>query len=232
MPDDYSERQEQHNQEYKDGWSNAPEEFKREAAMLGLHPDLNTSDSEAMEYDASRGDSPIIFDEDRMGTGSYTPDMANILDTHIDAVVEEFASFFEKKGIDEFALEKFIRLISGRLQQPLEKELMCQKALVLERAIAFLIGDENGNIMARIHALIHAIPRMAALNAFPSMRASARQCGVSPEWMRRSRDRACEFLGVDPPADGVKSPEAKQKYAENANSNHWRKQKFKPTTDK
>ncbi len=226
-PDDYSERQFVNDRSYKKAWENAPEEFKKAAALQGLHPEVEERDGEALEYDPTRKDNPIVHEEDRFGTGSYTPDMAEILDTHIDMIVEEHADFFAGNGIDGLVLAKFIRLIADRLERPIQTDLLRAQGLMLGRAISYLISDENGNILSRIHAVMHALPRLSSINGFPSMRSSAKKCGVSPEWLRRSRDRACEYLGIDPPEEGVKSDAAKEKYRSNSLSNHWRSQKFK-----
>lgn len=226
--DSYSERQAQYDRKYMDAWKDAPEAFKKDAALLGLHPNVEERAGEALEYDETRRDTPIVQHEDRFGTGSFTPDMAAMVDTHVDVIIENHAKFFAGSGIETSVIAQFIRLIADKLQKPMEEELYRHRALLLGRVLAYLIADENGNVLSRIHALLHSVPRLATINGYPSMRASAKKCGVSPEWLRRSRDRACIMLGVQAPADGVKSAEAKAKYTKNANTNHWRNQRFKP----
>jgi hypothetical protein len=115
------------------------------------------------------------------------------------------------------------------LAEPLRQEHERNKADLLGRIAGNLIymEREKGNILARIHALIHSIPGYARNAGFSSMRASAKACRVSPEWLRRKRDQWCILLGLEPPAESTKTEEAKGKYSVNATINHWRHQKYK-----
>lgn len=201
----YTDRQTQHDKEYAVAWENAPLEFKKNAAMLGLHPDIPETSGMAMEYN------------DNYSATAHSPDMADSLDAFVDCLIEKFGG--QHAG--------FIRAIANELKKPMEDELVRNQASLLNRVAGFLIQDEKGNLRARVHALLHSIPRMAAENGFPSMRASAKSCGVSPEWLRRKRDNCCDLFSIKRPANGTKSEEAKLKYRANALSNHWRNQTYK-----
>lgn len=203
----YNERQLAHDREYMAAWENAPEEFKREAAMLGLNAELE--DPEALDVKE--------FNDNYLCT-SITPDMATTLDQYVDILIE-------KHGSQHAVL---IRSIFEDMKIPMNDEITKERANLLGRIAGYLIymEREKGNILSRLHALLHAIPRFAAEAGFPSMRASAKLCSVSPEWLRRKRDQWCVLLGIEPPSDSVKSAEAKKKYKKNALSNHWRRQKF------
>lgn len=206
--DSYTERQSQHDREYLEAWENAPEEFKREAALMGLSgPEIE--DPEALDVKE--------FNDNYLCT-STTPDMAATLDQYVDIIIEKY-------GIHHAPL---IRNVFADLKVPMNEEVIRERANILGRIAGHLIymEREKGNMLSRLHALLHAIPRFAAEAGFPSMRASAKVCNVSPEWLRRKRDQWCVLLSIDPPADGVKSAEAKRKYQRNATTNHWRRQKF------
>ena len=201
----YEDRQAEHDREYAVAWENAPIEFRKEAAMLGLHCDIPDQNGMALEYN------------DNYSTDAHTPDMAETLDRYVDHIIEKFGG--------QYAI--FIRAIANELKKPMEEELIRSRANLLGRVSCYLVQDEKGNLKARVHALLHSIPRLAAENGFPSMRASAKVRGVSPEWLRRKRDSWCDLLELERPANGTKSEEAKLKYRTNALENHWRKQSFK-----
>lgn len=201
----YKDRQTQHDREYAAAWENSPVEFRKEAAMLGLHCDVPDQNGMALEYN------------DNYSTSAHTPDMAETLDRYVDHVIEKFGGKHAT----------FIRTIANALKKPMEEELIRSRANLLGRVSCYLVQDEKGNLKARVHALLHSIPRLAAENGFPSMRASAKVCGVSPEWLRRKRDSWCDLLELERPANGTKSEEAKIKYRANALGNHWRNQTFK-----
>lgn len=201
----YTDRQAQHNREYADAWENAPQSFKDEAAQKGLAPEIPNEEGMAIDFN------------DNYRSSSYTPDMAELLDDFIDEIIEKFGS----RNAD------LIRAIATELKKPMEEELARHRSLLLNRVACYLVSDEKGNLLARVHALLHSVPRLAAVNGFSSMRASARRCGVSPEWLRRKRDSWCDLLEIERPADGIKSEDAKLKYQTNALNNHWRNKKFK-----
>lgn len=205
----YKDRQSQHDREYAAAWEGAPLEFKKQAAMLGLHPEIPDSEGMAMEYN------------DNYSTAAHMPNMADTLDQHVDLVIEKFGSKFAP----------FIRAIANELKKPMEEELVRNRANLLGRVSCYLVQDEKGNLRARVHALLHSIPRLATENGFPSMRSSAKICGVSPEWLRRKRDSWCDLLEIERPACGTKSEEAKLKYRANALNNHWRNQTYKRIND-
>jgi len=201
----YHDRQSKHDREYAAAWESAPVEFKHQAAMLGLHCEIPDANGMALEYN------------DNFASSSHTPNMADSLDEHVDRVIEKF-------GIENAAM---VRAIANELKKPMEEELIRSRANLLGRVSCYLVQDEKGNLRARVHALLHSIPRLAAENGFPSMRASAKFCGVSPEWLRRKRDSWCDLLEIERPANGCKSDEAKLKYRANALNNHWRNQTYK-----
>ena len=204
-PRNYRDRQTEHDREYAAAWESAPIEFRKDAAMLGLHCDIPDQTGMALEYN------------DNFSTSAYTPDMSETVDQSVDHVIEKFGG--------EHAI--LIRSIAEELKKPMEAELIRSRANLLGRVSCYLVQDEKGNLKARVHALLHSIPRLAAENGFPSMRASAKVCGVSPEWLRRKRDSWCDLLELERPANGTKSDEAKLKYRANALGNHWRNQTFK-----
>lgn len=205
--DSYSERQGQHDREYLEAWANAPESFKREAALAGLAPEVE--DPEALDVKE--------FNDNYLCT-SVVIDMAATLDEHVDCIIEKY-------GTQHATL---IRNVFADLKQPMNDEITKERANLLGRIAGYLIymEREKGNMLSRLHALLHAIPRFAAEAGYPSLRKSATICNVSAEWMRRKRDQWCLLLGIEPPSDGVKSAEAKKKYQRNANTNHWRRQRF------
>lgn len=202
--DDYQDRQAAHDGEYVRAWESAPPEFKAAAAKAGLIMEPENRNSETLQYNENHVES------------SYRPDMAAALDDYIDDLIEKHGP--------QHAI--FIRSIAEELKVPMEHELLLHRSELLGRIAGYLICDERGNMLARTHALLHSIPLLARCSGQFSIRSSARQCKVSPEWLRRARDRWCILLGISPPAEGVKSDEAKKKYKANALSNHWRSQKF------
>lgn len=205
----YTDRQTLHDREYAAAWESAPLEWRQQAALAGLHCEIPDSNGMALEFN------------DNFASSSHTPDMAETLDQYVDKVIEKFGSEHET----------LIRSIYEELKKPMEEELIRSRANLLGRVSCYLVQDEKGNLRARVHALLHSIPRLAAENGFPSMRASAKVCGVSPEWLRRKRDSWCDLLELERPADGTKSDEARLKYKANALSNHWRNQAYKPITN-
>jgi hypothetical protein len=202
----YKDRQAQHDREYTAAWENAPPEFKRQAALFGLHPQ-SSGDTQgmAMEYN------------DNYAGQAHIPNMADALDDYVDQIIEEFGP--------EHA--PFIRAIYRRLRKPMDEEIIHSRSNLLARVAMLLVFDEKGNLRARVHALLHSIPRLPNQNGFPSMRSSAKICGVSPEWLRRKRDSWCDALELSRPNNGIKSDEAKLKYRINALKNHWRNQIYK-----
>jgi hypothetical protein len=204
-PGCYTDRQSEHDREYAAAWESAPSEFKRAAAELGLEPDPADSSGMALEYNDQYAQTTVI------------PNMADTLDQFVDMVIEKFGGQHAT----------FIRAVANELKKPMEAELVRNRANLLGRVSCYLVQDEKGNLKARVHALLHSIPRLAAENGFPSMRSSAKVCGVSPEWLRRKRDSWCDLLEIARPANGCKSEEAKLKYRANALTNHWRNQTYK-----
>jgi hypothetical protein len=211
--DNYQDRQAQHDREYEQAWENSPQEFKESAGQAGLVAESEDRSGMALEYNenfsrvGAPGHSPSF----------HIPDMANLLDDYVDEVIEKY-------GIEH---ADFIRSIAVDLKKPMEEEQVRNRSLLLGRVSCYLICDEKGNVLARIHALLHSIPRLASAAGYPSLRASAKHCKVSAEWLRRTRDKWCYLLDLEVPSEGKKSSEAKAKYRMNALTNHWRNQKFK-----
>lgn len=205
----YSDRQSERDREYAAAWDTAPEEFKRSAALAGIGMEVPDSTGMAMEYNDNYSQAAVI------------PNMADTLDQFVDLVIEKFGATHAV----------FIRAIANELKKPMEAELVRNRANLLGRVSCYLVQDEKGNLKARVHALLHSIPRLAAENGYSSMRSSAKVCGVSPEWLRRKRDSWCDLLEIERPANGCKSPEAKLKYRSNALKNHWRNQLYKRKTN-
>jgi hypothetical protein len=148
-------------------------------------------------------------------TSAHTPDMCD-LDTYVDTLVEKYGG----------SNEKLIRSVAEDLRKPMEEENERCRGMMLGRVVCYLVRSEANNVLARVHQLLHAIPRLATQMGYGSMRKSARACRVSPEWIKRGRDEACEVIGIPIPTEGQKSQEARDKYRENAKKNHWRNQTF------
>jgi hypothetical protein len=211
----YKDRQSQHDREYTAAWENAPLEWRKEAAVRGLHPDLPECEGMSMDYN------------DNYPASSHNPDMAKTIDTFVDQLVEDLAikhNWTPEQCVSNAVIIKETILW---IKKPLEDELVRNRANLLGRVSCYLVQDEKGNLRARVHALLHSIPRLAAENGFPSMRSSAKVCGVSPEWLRRKRDNWCDLLEIERPACSTKSESAKLKYRANALRNHWRNQLYK-----
>jgi hypothetical protein len=215
----YNDRQVRHDREYAAAWESAPSEFKEQAALLGLHCDVPDQNGMALDYN------------DNFSTSAHTPDMAVAIDDYVDYIIEELGKKYNWSTEQRNAYALIIRETTAWLRKPMEDELIRSRANLLGRVSCYLVQDEKGNLRARVHALLHSIPRLAAENGFPSMRASAKVCGVSPEWLRRKRDSWCDLLELERPANGTKSEEAKLKYRANALDNHWRNQTFKSKTN-
>lgn len=151
---------------------------------------------------------------------AHWPNMEGTLDTLADELCE-------RHGID---LE-VARAIACECDERVKRAEMAAHSLLLGRMAGFLMaGSENP--LARIHALLHAIPGLARINGVRSMRHSAELCTeagfkCTVEWISRLRARWCETLGIPVPAESTKSDAARRKYSENTKERHWRRQKFK-----
>jgi hypothetical protein len=214
-PGCYTDRQCEHDREYAAAWEDAPPEFRRAAELLGIEPEPSDHSGMAMEYN------------DEFAQSATIPNMADVLDQFVDEIIEVLGQKYNWTPEQRIFYAALIHEIYSWLRKPMEDELVRNRANLLGRVSCYLVQDEKGNLKARVHALLHSIPRLAAENGFPSMRSSAKVCGVSPEWLRRKRDSWCDLLEIARPANGTKSEEAKQKYRENALTNHWRKQTYK-----
>lgn len=211
----YKDRQAQHDREYAAAWEGAPSDFKKQAALMGLEPEVADPEGMAMEYN------------DNYSVSAHIPDMAGAIDQEVDRIIEELGNKYHWTLEQRTQYAIIIKETVSWLKKPMAEELIRNRANLLGRVSCYLVQDEKGNLRARVHALLHSIPRLAAENGFPSMRSSAKVCGVSPEWLRRKRDSWCDLLEIERPANGTKSEEAKFKYRANALNNHWRNQLFK-----
>lgn len=211
----YQDAQDARDSENKAAWDRAPQSFKKKAALVGINGhEPEGLPGMAMEYDEtkSRVNAPTH------APSFFTPDMADTLDTVTDRLIEKYA------GMD-LSQEDLIKNVVEDLKEPMNEEIEKSGAIMLGRIAMYMVKSETNNIYARSHALLHAIPRLASKNGYPSMRQSAKACRVSPEWMRRTRDWWVGVLGIKPPVEGVKSESAKERYRENGLNNHWRHQR-------
>lgn len=196
----YLTRQQALDREYLAAWKNAPPEFKALAAAAGLKPHI---DDKGMSLE---------FQDGYLNT-STRPDMAKALDSFTDELVEKIGH------------EEVTRLISAAYARLLDIETERNRATLLARIAGTLIETAAKNMQATLHGLLHAVPRMAMASGYPSLRSSARKCGCSAEWLRKFRDDWCQQLSLPVPTEGQKTPEAKKKYRDNGNTNHWREQR-------
>ena len=154
-------------------------------------------------------------------------DLAAQVDTMADQLRERFGPLDgQAEAVAEFIAEQ------------VKRAEMQSHALLLARLAGFLVGGE-GNPLARIHALLHAIPALARLNGVRSLRHSAELCTAagpafkcSTEWISRLRERWCQILEVPVPAESTKSDAAKAKYSEINKHDHWRHKKCTSETIK
>lgn len=206
---DYQSKQHARNAEYKEEWKRAPESWKQKVAELGIGPECETMSAAVEVHEGAE-------------TMSYAPDMAATIDTHLDLIIETIG----------FKYEPIIRKTADMLMQPMAREIEMERGMMLGRVTGFILKADKRNALARVHQILHAIPRLAAANGFPTMRASARECGCSVEWIKRGRDECCNALQIPIPAEGQKSAIAKVRYKMKAKMDHWRLRKFKPTQTK
>lgn len=219
-PDDtYSARQSERDREYLQSWNDAPASFKESARdriaelekemqrLKRLEPHIEAEHQEVMEYQVN------------YHTAGYTVDIAGALDSQVDVLVE----------IHGDDARPIIQDVVNRVTELAEQKVAQDNSLKLARVVMWLVqSDGKTNMSARSHALMHSIPRMAVHCGFPSMRASARECKVSVEWIRKSRLLLCKQLNLPIPEESSKSDEAKLKYKEAGTNGHWRRQIFKP----
>lgn len=207
QPDEtnYEAKQQAHSAEYRKEWDRAPESWKKKVAELGLSPETETMSAAVEIHEGS-------------STMSYTPDMAATIDTHLDLIIETIG----------FKYEPIIRKTAEMLMLPMAREIEMERGMMLGRVTGFILKADKRNALARVHQILHAIPRLAAANGFPTMRASARECGCSVEWIKRGRDECCTALQIPIPVEGTKSAIAKVRYKMKAKMDHWRLRKFKP----
>ena len=194
-------RQEARDQRYRESWSQAPESFRLQASAAGIGPHIE------------RQGAAIAFEED-YASASYTPDVAAAIDSTLDMLIE-------KHGNPEL-----VKAIVASLEEPMRRESERTQAGIVARVVCYIVKGEKGNVLARIHGLMHAIPRLAAAEGFGSMSQSAIACGVSREWMKQMRDFWCDTLAIPVPKEGTKSEDAKRKYRDIAIRRHHTRRKL------
>lgn len=197
----YIDRQAHYNRQYQQAWDDASEEFKRQASRIGVEVDPESYDGMTMEF------------QDGFLSSSTTPDMALLIDRKIDELIEKHGN------------AQIVLAVVEDLKRPMEAQIKLNRALLLGRVVGELVKCPRGNVMAMVHSLMHAIPRMAGANGYKSMRESATRCGVSVEWIRKVRVQWSEKLGIPIPIENQKSVAACKKYKEIADNHHWRKKK-------
>lgn len=204
--DDYSSRQTEMDHQYLDGWESAPQEFKEQAEAVGLKPHVDNREGHAMEY------------EGNYASAGYSIDIAAVLDSQVDELVE----------IHGDAARKIIQDVVDRLVDIADKKVEQNNSLKLARVVMMLVSGGKKNVLAKVHSLMHAVPRLAIPCGFSSMRASARECKVSQTWIAKGREQFCEMLEIPIPADSTKSDAAKAEYRKVATTpgRHWRRQVY------
>ena len=204
--DEYSSRQSAMDHEYREAWEKAPESFKEQAAAAHLTPHVDDKEGHALEF------------EPNYASAGYTIDIAAALDSQVDELVE----------IHGDKARKIIQDVVDRLIDLADKKVEQNNSLKLARVVMMLVSGGKKNVLAKVHGLMHAVPRLAIPCGFTSMRASGRECGVSVEWVRKTRNQFCEMLELAIPAESSKSEEAKAEYKRVATTpgRHWRNQVF------
>jgi len=155
----------------------------------------------------------IVETCDHMPGMSETPDMATAVDRLPERLREDF-------GLSEDQSKKVAAFLDSRVHEATVQT----HSLLLARIVGFFLsGGEN--LQARAHGLAHAVPRLAALSGYPSLRASAKACSVSVEWISRVREKWGRLLGMPIPEESTKSASAIAKYSELQTTQHWRTRK-------
>jgi hypothetical protein len=204
--DDYSSRQSAMDREYREAWEQAPEAFKAKAEAAGLEAHVDDKEGHAMEFEAN------------YASAGYTIDIAAALDSQVDELCE----------IHGDKSRKIIQDVVDRLIDLADKKVEQNNSLKLARVVMMLVSGGKKNVLAKVHGLMHAVPRLAIPCGFASMRASGRECGVSVEWVRKTRNQFCDMLEIPVPVESSKSEEAKAEYKRVATTpgRHWRNQVF------
>lgn len=190
---------------YLRAYQQAGKRFLKRAAKVGLAKPHLDGESRALPFEEGRT------------SVSYTPDMAAEIDSEVDDII----------AIVGMQNERVIRQVYEIMKERQKQEVEKEAAMLLGSIAGYMIKSIGKQIMPRIHGMLHAVPRLAGANGFPSLRASARATGVSTTWICKERDNWCTILSLPVPEEGKKSEEAKEKYSENGKNNHWRKQLFK-----
>ncbi len=206
MQDDYSSVQAERDHQYLEEWEKAPEAWKEQAKSAGLEAHVDNKEGHAMEF------------EPNYASAGYSIDIAKVLDSQVDELVE----------IHGDAARKIIQDVVDRLVDIADKKVEQNNSLKLARVVMMLVSGGKKNVLAKVHSLMHAVPRLAVPCGYSSMRASARECGVSVTWISKGREQFCEMLEIPIPVESTKSDEAKAKYREVATTpgRHWRRQSY------
>ena len=202
--DDYLIRQSEADRRYIEAWNNAPKEFKDAAEKAGIGVAPPNHSGMAMEY------------QETYLSSSVSVDMASVIDRFSDMLVEKHGGEYEA----------VIRAVAADFQKLMEAETERSRALLLSNVVGILIQADKRNLLGYIHGLLHAIPLLAHVSGFSSMRASARASGCTVEWIRKQRLEWCSELGLPVPFENQKTQQARAKYRANALSdNHWKRQR-------
>ena len=216
--DDYSSRQSAMDREYREAWKQVPASFRESTQDLikdhekeilrlrSLSPHVDDKEGHAMEF------------EPNYASAGYTIDIAEALDSQVDELCE----------IHGDKSRKIIQDVVDRLIDLADKKVEQNNSLKLARVVMMLVSGGKKNVLAKVHGLMHAVPRLAIPCGFVSMRASGRECGVSVEWVRKTRNQFCDLLEIPVPAESSKSEEAKAEYKRVATTpgRHWRSQRY------
>lgn len=179
-----------------DAWRNADPEFLRNAAALGVRPPSDSDTDGVQHLECTR-----VFVRSDERDEEHHPDYHADGNSALDALDSEIDYIIEEIGPRH---EPVIRETLEMLRKPLEQAMTRKVTGMIASIVSILVNCETANLRARVHQLLHAIPRLALVNGFPSMNKSAEACGVSREWIRRGRDSWCESLGIPIPEEGVK----------------------------
>jgi hypothetical protein len=127
----YTDRQSEHDREYAAAWENAPSEFKKQAAILGLHPDVPDTTGMAMEYN------------DNYSATSHTPDMAAAIDDFADQILEELDTIYHFIPEQRIFASVIVRFALRWIQKPMDEEIMRSRSNLLARVAMFLIHSNS-----------------------------------------------------------------------------------------
>jgi hypothetical protein len=211
---DYEVRQRSGDAEYMEAWKALSPEQLAELKANGIAgPDCGRENAPDHGRVIVGREKDILETCDHMPGMSENPDIAEAVDKLPEKLREEF-------GLSVPQSEKVAAFLDARVHEATVQT----HSLLLARIVGFFLsGGEN--LQARAHGLAHAVPRLAALSGYPSLRASAKACAVSVEWISRVREKWCRLLGMPIPEESTKSASAIAKYSELQTTQHWRTRK-------